>query len=111
MSSRRIWVLWLAAMVILFSVSCWERDSVEVVKLRNAVDSLQQEVDALREDLAQRAEDADPPTEDASAQVTALTEAVGRVAPGSRGAGEERGGPQRHGGRAACPHQRAGGAA
>ncbi len=85
MSSRRIWVLWLAAMVILFSVSCWERDSVEVVKLRNAVDSLQQEVDALREDLAQRAEDADPPAEDASAQVTALTEAVGRVAQAAEG--------------------------
>ena len=85
MSKRRIWILCLAALVALFSLSCGGQDSEELAELRNAVDSLQQEVDALRADLAQRAEDSAQQPEDASDQVLALTEAVGRVAQAAEG--------------------------
>ena len=80
MMNRRILVIGLASLAILFSVSCGGQDSEELAELRNAVNSLQQEVESLRAALAQNEEDADQQAEDVLDKVSKLTEAVNQTA-------------------------------
>ena len=80
MMNRRILVIGLASLAILFSVSCGGQDSEELAELRNAVNSLQQEVESLRAALAQNEADADQQAEDVLDKVSKLTEAVNQTA-------------------------------
>ena len=80
MMIRRILVVGLASLAILFSVSCGGQDSEELAELQNAVNSLQQEVESLRADLAQYEADADQQAEDVLDKDSKLTEAVNQTA-------------------------------
>ena len=80
MMNRRILVIGLASLAILFTVSCGGQDSEELTELQNAVNSLQQEVESLRAALAQNEADADQQAKDVLDKDSKLTEAVNQTA-------------------------------